>query len=85
MVINQEEIDRTYNRLNRDAESGGYQLNPDVPFTRELITGLLLNEERYGYWGCPCRLLTGNKEDDLDIICPCDYRDADIVEFDSCY
>jgi ferredoxin-thioredoxin reductase catalytic chain len=85
MAINQEEIDRTYNRLNKDAESGGYQLNPDIPFTKELIKGLLLNEERYNYRGCPCRLLTGNKEDDLDIICPCDYRDADIVDFDSCY
>ena len=28
---------------------------------------------------------TGNYEEDKDIICPCDYRDDDIIEFGSCY
>jgi ferredoxin-thioredoxin reductase catalytic subunit len=27
----------------------------------------------------------GDREKDLDIICPCDYRDADLEEFDQCY
>ena len=34
---------------------------------------------------CPCRLSVGIKEEDLDIICPCDYRDADLDEFGACY
>jgi rubrerythrin len=34
---------------------------------------------------CPCRLASGNKPDDIDIICPCDYRDADLNEFGTCY
>ena len=46
---------------------------------------LLINEERYGYWACPCRLAAGDKADDLDIICPCDYRDADLNEFGACF
>ena len=50
-------------------------MNPDVEFTKELVKGILVNEKRYGYWNCPCRLASGNKEEDLDIICPCDYRD----------
>jgi len=25
------------------------------------------------------------KEKDLDIVCPCDYRDQDITEFNACY
>ncbi len=79
------EIDRTYERLNREAEAGGYHLNPDVQFTKDLIKGLLINERRYGYRNCPCRLASGVKEDDLDIICPCDYRDADVVEYGACY
>ncbi len=83
--VSDTEIDRTYERLNREAEAGGYHLNPDVRFTKDLIRGLLTNERRYGYWNCPCRLASGVKEDDLDIICPCDYRDADVVEHDACY
>ncbi len=83
--INQEEIDRLFRRLDREAEAGGYHLNPDTPFTKELVRGLLINEERYGYWACPCRLASGTKEDDLDIICPCDYRDPDLTDYGACY
>lgn len=81
----QEEIDALYQRLKREAEEGGYFLNPEVEFTRELVEGLLINEKRYGYWACPCRLAEGIMEQDLDIICPCDYRDADIEQFGACY
>lgn len=81
----QEEINRLYEQLKREAESGGYHLNPDVEFTKELVRGLLTNEKRYGYRACPCRLASGNKNDDLDIICPCDYRDPDLTDFNTCY
>ena len=83
--VAQSEIDRQYKRLNQEAEAMGYHLNPDVDFTKELVKGLIVNERRYGYWACPCRLASGIKEDDLDIICPCDYRDADLLDYDACY
>jgi ferredoxin-thioredoxin reductase catalytic subunit len=83
--INEEEVQRLYEKLNREAKQGGYYLNPDTEFTASLIKGLLINEQRYGYWACPCRLASGKKEEDLDLICPCDYRDADITSYDACY
>ena len=83
--VTPEDLTKTYERMNREAEAGGYHLNPDVEFTRDLIRGILTNEGRYGYGNCPCRLASGNREEDLDIICPCDYRDADISEFGTCY
>jgi ferredoxin-thioredoxin reductase catalytic subunit len=79
------EIDNLHDRLVREAEGTGYHLNPDVEFTKELIKSLIINEWRYGYWACPCRLASGRKQDDLDIICPCDYRDLDLDEYDVCY
>jgi len=79
------EIDELYKKLDKEAEESGYHLNPDAEFTKDLVAGLLVNEKRYGYWNCPCRLSAGGKEKDLDIICPCDYRDADINEFGCCY
>jgi len=79
------EADALYQRLKAEAESGGYHLHPDVAFTKDLIRGLLKNEARYGYGVCPCRLAGGSKEADLDIICPCDYRDPDLSEYGSCY
>ncbi|MCX6004493.1 MAG: ferredoxin:glutaredoxin reductase [Chloroflexi bacterium] len=85
VAVTQEEIERSYTRFKKDADSGGYHLNPDMEFTKGLINGLLVNEKRYGYQSCPCRLAGGNKEDDLDIICPCDYRDQDVDEYGACY
>ena len=84
-AIAPEEADRLYEKLKKEAEAGGYHLNPDAEMTRSLVKGLLTNEKRYGYQACPCRLAAGRKEEDLDIVCPCDYRDADVVEFDACY
>jgi ferredoxin-thioredoxin reductase catalytic subunit len=47
--------------------------------------GYYFNKERYGYMGCPCRLVSGDKENDRDIICPCVYRTPDVEEYGSCY
>jgi len=84
-TVSPEEVDRLFQRLHKDAEAGGYRLNPDAPFTKDLVKGLLVNEKRYGYWACPCRLAAGTKEEDLDIICPCDYRDPDLNDYGACY
>ena len=85
MEIDPGRIEKTRDRLNREAGAGGYLLNPDSAFVRELVEGLLTNEDRYGYPACPCRLAAGDRTDDLDIICPCDYRDADIADHGACY
>jgi ferredoxin-thioredoxin reductase catalytic subunit len=81
----QDRIERLYGKLREEARQGGYHLNPDIEFTKDLVEGLLINEDRYGYQSCPCRLSSGTKQGDIDIICPCDYRDADVVEHDACY
>ena len=83
--VSEEAVQKLYERLDTEAEAAGYHLNPDVEHTKLLVKGLLINEQRYGYWACPCRLASGDKADDLDIICPCDYRDQDIEEYDACY
>jgi ferredoxin-thioredoxin reductase catalytic chain len=83
--VSMQQVEQLYQELKRDAEPAGYHLNPDVEFTKDLVLGLLANELRYGYPSCPCRLGSGDKEQDLDIICPCDYRDPDLNDFDTCY
>jgi ferredoxin-thioredoxin reductase catalytic subunit len=79
------EIAALHERLGREAEEGGYHLNPDPAFVRGLVRGLLVNTKRYGYMSCPCRLASGVKKEDLDIICPCDYRDPDLADYGACY
>jgi ferredoxin-thioredoxin reductase catalytic subunit len=84
-MVSKEETEKLNQQLDREATAGGYHLNPDVQFTKELVEGLIVNERRYSYRACPCRLAAGVKDEDLDIICPCDYRDADLDEHDACF
>ncbi len=84
-MINRFDIDRRYLAIKEQAESSGYHLNADEDFAKELVHGILTNEERYGFAACPCRLCIGPRKDNLDIICPCDYRDQDIIDYGICY
>lgn len=77
--------EKLHDVLVKFAASQGIELNRDREFTLDILRGLLRNEERYGYRSCPCRLASGAKDQDRDIICPCVYRDPDIAEFGSCY
>jgi len=72
-------------KLRRQALERGYHLNPDADFVLDLMDGLITNQDRYGYASCPCIEAEGLRKEDLDILCPCDYRDADLAEFGSCY
>lgn len=72
-------------KLAKEAKDGGYNLNPDENFTLQLAQGLLDNLHRLGHAACPCRLAFGDKTKDIDIICPCYYRDPDIDQFGTCY
>ena len=83
--ITDEEVDLFYKKLKKEIESVGYHLNPDVDFTKELLRSIIVNERRYGYGACPCRLASGDKTDDSDLICPCDYKDPDLADYDACY
>jgi ferredoxin-thioredoxin reductase catalytic subunit len=80
-----EEIEKYYQDLKKEIEASGYHFSPDEEFVKELLESIQINKERYGYESCPCRLASGNKEEDLDIICPCDYRDPDLGEYDACF
>jgi ferredoxin-thioredoxin reductase catalytic subunit len=71
--------------MKKNAEDNGYFLCPDDELLSDLIDGLATNEDRYGYGTCPCRISSGIKTYDSDIICPCEYRDADVDEFGMCY
>lgn len=74
-----------YEMLKKAQEPKGYHFNVDMERTMELMEGLLVNKQRYGYMCCPCRLSSGDRDKDADIICPCVYREPDMAEYGSCY
>lgn len=74
-----------YSMMKPVQENKGYYFNPDHAWVLQVLSGVLTNRARYGYGSCPCRLATGKKEKDRDIICPCVFREEDVAKYDSCY
>lgn len=79
------QVEKLYQQLRSVQEPKGYIFNHDRKRVFELLEALLVNKERYGYMACPCRLASGEREKDADIICPCIYREPDVKEYGSCY
>ena len=79
------EQEKFYEILKKIQEPLGYYFNSDREWTLNIIGDLLVNKARYGYMACPCRLASGERERDRDILCPCAYRAADVQEYGSCY
>ena len=77
--------EKLYEALRKVQEAKGYYFNEDKERTFELLENLIINKDRYGYMACPCRLASGDREWDKDIICPCVYREPDVEEYGSCY
>jgi ferredoxin-thioredoxin reductase catalytic subunit len=79
------EAQQLYDMLKKSQEPKGFYFNKDKARVLELLAALIVNKDRYGYMACPCRLASGDRESDKDILCPCEYRTADVKDYGSCY
>ncbi len=67
------------------AEETGIAMNPDEKIVNAIITGLLWKKQSNGELYCPCRALSGDKEKDKDIICPCIFHQKEIEDMSHCH
>lgn len=67
------------------SKKNNWILNKDQKTLNELIEGLVENKKKHGYQSCPCRLASGVRDLDRDLICPCEYAPLDIKELGACY
>jgi len=66
------------------AKQNGFWLNPNRGVVERIINGLIENEKKYGKRYCPCRRITGNREEDAKNICPCVYHRQEIEKEGHC-
>ncbi len=78
-------VDELHDQLKTANEPLGYFFNKDTERTFDLLRGLMTNQDRLGYMACPCRIPSGDRGSDEDIICPCIYREPDIKEYGACF
>lgn len=70
--MNEKEIAEKY------AKSKGFKLNEDSKGLDRILKGLENNRKKHGFAYCPCRVVTGDKEKDREIICPCVFHRGEI-------
>jgi ferredoxin-thioredoxin reductase catalytic chain len=66
------------------AKQKGFRLNPDSQAVERIARGLAENEKKYGEIYCPCRRVTGDKQEDKKIICPCAFHLAELEKDGRC-
>lgn len=81
---NANEIRETIGRYEEYAKKNGFKLNSDEKVVEGIVKALLEREKRFGARYCPCRRITGNKEEDKKIICPCVYHREEIDKDGHC-
>ena len=59
------------------AKDNDFKLNPDKKHVDTIADGVLKNESVCGLKICPCRLRDGTRERDLELICPCNFKNHD--------
>lgn len=66
------------------AKKVGIKLNPDEKAVDVVINGLLKNKTEKGENYCPCRIVTGDKKKNKEIICPCVFHMNEIKQQGHC-
>ncbi len=65
--------DKFLEAIERFAEKNEFQVNPDREKVKMLLEGVFNNEQNHGLKYCPCRLITKDFEEDLKLVCPCNF------------
>ncbi len=78
------ELEKIAEKYRVYAKENGFELNPDKKILEETLRGLVENEKKHGEKYCPCRRVTGDREADKKIICPCVYHKKEIEEKGHC-
>lgn len=55
------------------ASKNEFQVNPDTEKVNMLIEGVFNCDKNHGMKYCPCRLIAKDFEEDLKLVCPCNF------------
>ncbi len=60
--------------IERFSTGNEFMVNPDAGKVETLLLGIYENEKNHGFKYCPCRLRTKDWEEDLKLVCPCNFK-----------
>ena len=77
-------IEALIKKYEEHAQAEGFLLNPDRKRVENIVRALLKKEATLGAKYCPCRVTTGDVEEDKKIICPCIYHKDEVKDMGHC-
>jgi len=84
-IKNKNEFDILLEKCQKHAKECGFRLNTNSDIVKSLVLALIKRKHQYGKEYCPCRFVTGDKERDEKIVCPCVYHKKEIEEQGCCH
>ena len=72
-------------KLRKHVKTKPFRFNPDEKVVQGLIRAMVKRKEKTGEFYCPCRVVTGNSEEDKKIICPCYYHEFEVERDGHCH
>lgn len=72
-------------RLEKYLVGKAFYFNPDPDIVDTIIKAMVKRREKFGEDYCPCRRVTGDREKDAAIICPCVYHEQEVDEQGHCH
>ena len=79
-----EAIARAKHLVHKYARNCPYGLVKDQVVLRNIVAGLARNWVQHGLPYCPCKEVTGDRDRDREIVCPCKEHHKEIEETGSC-
>ena len=83
--MERENITEIKERMRAYADSQGFVLNPNIEKLNLVLKGLHKNAVKHGAEYCPCRMRTGDPENDKSIVCPCVFHKDEIAKQGFCH
>lgn len=84
MEPTKKEIEELIKEFEEHAKEKGFRVNPDRKRVENIARALLKKEVTLGSQYCPCRVVSGDAEEDKKITCPCVYHEDEIRDMGHC-
>lgn len=84
-AVDEKHLEELRNRLEKYLESKDFFFNPDPDTLDSILRAMTIRFEQFGEDYCPCRRVTGDKEKDKLIICPCVYHLDELATQGACH
>lgn len=84
-MVDKMEEEELLAKLKRHVEGKDFRFNPQEKAVMGLVGAMVKRRETHGEYYCPCRVVTGDPEQDKKIICPCYYHTFELERDGHCH